>query len=401
MEQITFTVMDHWSVESSAFLQIISEFEKLTGIQVRLRFMDWHTGRRELVQFALDRSGADVSEIGTTWLSELAALGVVRAFSPQDQADLGFPDEYLPLAVKSCKIADGDQVWAIPWITEAFALCYRRDLFRYAGINPDTFLQSMSSLTTAAERLKQMGVDIPIAVPDRKNPTLALQCLASWVWQNKSDFVITNGTHHSFNLAQTIEASVAFFSLIRSYTPYGMNLLDRDGIYAVFHQGYAAAGIGGLWLNRISPGYTIPEVEREISILRLPSATFTGGTNLVVWKHCLHERAALELVKYISSARIVRLTAANVNAIPSRWKAVANSKDFRTDAYYQYVQAVENGRSFPHIPLWGVLETMLSNAMVRIWESILADPQTDLYKLSGEILTQVDQQWNIRQARNI
>lgn len=178
----------------------MAEFEQNTGIRVQLRLLDWQTGRRELVRIALDRSGADVSEIGTTWLSELTMLNVIRPFDHQEQTDLGIPGEYLPIPLQSCGLFGDNRLWAVPWLTEALALYYRKDLLENAGLFADIAFRDLSSLQSTAQRLSQNGVAIPIAIPGRNDRFFLLHSLSTWLWQSGSDYILTDGNRYSINL---------------------------------------------------------------------------------------------------------------------------------------------------------------------------------------------------------
>jgi multiple sugar transport system substrate-binding protein len=272
-------------------------------------------------------------------------------------------------------------------------------LLRLANIDPEIAFRDLDSFAETALALKRFGIAIPIALPDRHNRTLVLQSLASWLWQNNTDFIVNHGGRLVFNLEQTIEATAAFFNILRSSTSEGLQVLDNQGSYPAFHKGHAAIGIGGLWLYRNSPGFSLPEVINEMTLTRLPAATFTGGSNLIIWKNSLHERAALELVRYLSSDEVVQEIALNANYIPSRWTQAAKSSPFQTEAYRQFALAAANGRSFPNIPSWGGLEVQLGAALYDIWGNFLANPQTDILPLVSQHLTQVNNQLNSILAR--
>ncbi len=392
MEQIIFTIMTHWSSTSSALALMVDEFEQHTGIRVKIRQLDWQTGRRELVRIALDRSGADVSEIGSTWLSELTMLNVIRPFDQQEQNGLGIPQDYFPLNLKNCGLFGDSRLWAVPWISEALVLIYRKDLLRNAGLFPDTAFRDLASLQITAQRLRDCGVPIPIAIPGRNDRFLLLQNLSSWLWQSGSDYILTDGSHYSVNLDPLVDAASSYFSLLHACTPEGQQILNSVDTYTAFHKGYAAASLGGLWLNRISPGFTLPEVARELAIARLSGPTFTGGSNLIVWQNSLHVRAALEFVKYLTSDNVARIVARESSYIPARWTSASKTPEFQTPAYQLFAQAVEKGRSYPNLPLWGAVEDLLSNALTRIWDGFFANPEVDLKQLVSQTFIQVNSQ---------
>ena len=60
-------------LERDAISIMLREFESQTNIHVKLKEMTWGDAWSELVKVGLYRSGPDVSEIGSTWLSSLRA----------------------------------------------------------------------------------------------------------------------------------------------------------------------------------------------------------------------------------------------------------------------------------------------------------------------------------------
>ena len=44
-------------------------------------------------------------------------------------------------------------------------------------------------------------------------------------------------------------------------------------------------------------------------------------------------------------------------------------------------QAIKQGRPMPTVPLWGLVEQRLTEALTRIWSQLLSDPDPDLNHL--------------------
>lgn len=399
MEQITFSIMSHWPTSEDLFREVIEEFLRITGIQVELKMLPWETGRRELIQYALDRSGPDVSEIGSTWLSELASLGVIHPFTPQDQVDLDIPGDYFPQALNSCRVAQDPTLWALPWFSEALLLWYRQDLLHGAGLQPRIAFSDIDAIAVTAEKLGQTGVPIPFAVPDRSNRSLLLQTLATWIWRANAEFISTDGNRNWFNLNETIDATVKFMSLLRYCTPQGLRFLDAEGIYSAMHKGLAAMTVGGLWMKQYSPDFTLDHAYQQIEPELLPGPSFIGGSNLVVWKHSRRQRAAVEFAKYLASIPVVAKLAAPTNYVPSRWLAVSDQPPYTLRKYQLASRAVLTGKTFPNVPLWGALEEQINTAIVQIWAMFLADPGLDLRQAVSTIFTQANHQLNAKLAK--
>jgi hypothetical protein len=57
---------------------LFKRFQKETQIAVEASFVGWDTVWRELVNIGIYHRGADVAEVGTTWLESLVAMNAFR-----------------------------------------------------------------------------------------------------------------------------------------------------------------------------------------------------------------------------------------------------------------------------------------------------------------------------------
>src|SRR5690348_9355486 len=85
--------------ESAAGIQpLLDQFEAEHGIHVRPRLLSWDAGWNNLFQSALQGTGSDVSEIGSTWLGDLVGMNALQPFSEDAIAELGGADAFMPSA---------------------------------------------------------------------------------------------------------------------------------------------------------------------------------------------------------------------------------------------------------------------------------------------------------------
>ena len=112
---------------------ILARFEAQHHVKVKVRVFSWETGWTELVKFALYGHGPDVSEIGSTWASTLAATNALHAFSVREIAAVGGRYAFLHPSWQSCYIAGEPEMWAIPWLSNVRLVFYRADRLQRAG----------------------------------------------------------------------------------------------------------------------------------------------------------------------------------------------------------------------------------------------------------------------------
>src|SRR5688572_23925543 len=112
--------------------ELLREFELKYNIPAQVQSIGWDTGRSQLIDFALDKKGPDVSEMGTTWVSGFTAMNAIRPFETYELSRFGGPSAFLPIAWQS-GLSQAGHVWSIPWLTDTRVIHYRRDLFAKAG----------------------------------------------------------------------------------------------------------------------------------------------------------------------------------------------------------------------------------------------------------------------------
>jgi hypothetical protein len=71
-----------------AIQRAIQLFTEETGIQVDVEVLE-HQERSLLTNFAIHQTGPDISEVGSTWLSNLVSMAAIRPFSGSDVLKVG------------------------------------------------------------------------------------------------------------------------------------------------------------------------------------------------------------------------------------------------------------------------------------------------------------------------
>ena len=165
MEEIELSVMHHAAdpaLTAQVLQPLLDQFKTQARVQVRLQCLDWTTAKQDLTKVALYHHGPDVSEIGSTWVSELIAMNAIRPFAPHELAKIGQPSEFAPASWSTTQVAGDNQVWALPWLAETYVIHYRQDLLRQAGVEKATAFQTHAQLEQTAARRHAGVVDIPV-----------------------------------------------------------------------------------------------------------------------------------------------------------------------------------------------------------------------------------------------
>jgi multiple sugar transport system substrate-binding protein len=356
--------------------KVLSEFEKQFGIHVQLQKQAWSSAWSELVRYTIYKNAPDVSEIGSTWIGDLIGMNTLRPFSQMDINALGGAQAFIPSAWNSGVGADG-QVWSIPWLIDSRLMYYRRDILEKAGVDPATAFQTHEALVTTLERLKAAGVETPLVIPTHKT-RMSLHSVASWVWGAGGQFLSKDGKRALFAAPEALAAFRQYFDLGQFLSSQARELDDVQSD-KLFWSGQAAITISGPWL--LSEPTADPEAIANTGIAFPPGVPFIGGSSLVIWQSSERSRDAVSLVRFLTSQHVQSTYLATVGLLPARQDAFVNLFNATNPAAKYIHQEIQNGRSFPLFPLWGLVEERLSSALGIIWQEILSNPETDRTEL--------------------
>jgi multiple sugar transport system substrate-binding protein len=394
MPDLELSVMAHSQTTTEDLQPILAKFEAQHRVKVKVRVFSWETGWTELVKFALYGHGPDVSEIGSTWASTLAATNALHAFGLREVAAVGGRYAFLHPSWQSCYISGASEMWAIPWLANVRLVFYRADRLRQAGYDEPVMLRLPDQFERVLAQLQHAGEATPltIATCDTVN---SLHNAAMWIWGAGGRFLDAGGQHTEFNQPAAHDGWRSYFGLHRFVSPAAQWLNDVDSD-SLFLQGGAALTLSdpGLLHTAISGGAP-PEVTAQLRTALPPGVPFVGGSNLVIWKHTRQEKLAFELVKFLTSQSIQAAYSHRARSLPVRLDALG-SPPFSSDPLYKsVVEALKSGRSYQVNRLWGMVEERLVAELNQIWASLFADAAQDIDQLLTQRLGALAERLNI------
>ncbi len=368
--EIEFSLMRSSAIGIQALLD---QFEAEQHIHVRLRLLDWDSAWSDLIKMALYSDGPDISEIGTTWLGDLVAMNALYGFSEHDLEMLGRSAAFLPSAWQSTRLLGQTQVWAIPWVTGARLLFFRRNLLVQAGVDEQTAFKTASAFDQTLSRLQASGVEVPWTIPTGQTHT-TLHNVASWVWGAGGDFVSADGKHTIFSHAEARTGLNAYFALGRYLTAGVRHLNGLEPDAQFLRDANTALTLSGPWLY----GAASPELKEQLGIGLPPGPSFVGGSHLVIWKYTNKAEAALRLIRFLTQPAAQVTHSQNIGLLPSRLDALAEPPFSTNSPWGSAIVGLKTGRSFPVTRSWGLMEDRLTIALSKLWTETLANPGLDL-----------------------
>jgi multiple sugar transport system substrate-binding protein len=385
MAELELSIMSRGPTTVADLQPLLDQFEAEQRVHVRLRVLNWDTAWADLLKVALYQYGPDVSEIGSTWLSSFVAMDALQPFVSSGASAAGDPSVFLSSSWQSGMLTQrmGEPAlpWAIPWWADTRIIFYRRDLLAQAGVDlAQAAFDSPEHLAQTLAQLEAAGVPIPWVVPTHQS-RMTVHNVASWVWGSGGDFISDDGRHVLFDQPETQAGICAYLDLARflAEPARGLDDTQSDGL---FGQGQAAAAISGPWLLQ----FASPEVVAHVGMAFPPGIPFVGGSHLVLWKHAVHDTTAVKLIRFLTGQHVQSSYGRQAGLLPTRHDVLSNPP-FSDDPLYQVVaQGLKMGRSFPSVPLWGLVEEKLNEVLSHLWADLLANPHLNLEKAVAEHL---------------
>jgi len=380
MSQVELSVMSVDTPDADRIREALIEFEAQTRIRVNLRVIPWDDAWAELVKVAIYGDGPDISEVGSTWMPDLVGMNGLRPLTSADVQRLGDPADFFPASWQSASLGDPSTVWAVPWLVDTRILYYRRDLLEAAGIDAREAFRTPKALAQTLARLRAAGNAIPWVVPTQAT-RMTLHNSASFVWGAGGDFVSADGQRILLDQPQARSGFREYFGLARFLAGEARHLTDVQSDACFWEKG-AAVTLSGPWMWRASAG-----LRDKVSQTLPPGIPFVGGSHLVIWKHTRRSAEALELARFLNGVEFQRMYTVRAGLLPAGPGALSGPDSEATTFYRHMVPTLVKGRSFPSIPLWGLIETRVSEALTDIWRDTLRSAAPDLDAILDDHLT--------------
>jgi multiple sugar transport system substrate-binding protein len=374
MVEIEFSVMESATGDANHLLPLLEAFEKQYHIHVNLTGITWSKGWGEIAKFGIYGNGPDVSDIGTTWIGSLAAMQTLRPFTEQQIKSLGGAEAFFDAAWQSGFLPNDPTPWAIPWLADVHVIYYWKDALEKAGISDyqSAFASEVALVDTLGRLHKVAGYAYPLDLTTIRMPVI-LHEAAHWVWSAGGDFISPDNRRLIFNQPAALQGFRNYFSLRPFISP---KTFTADSPGSLFNAREAAVFLGGPFPGNIGR-MLHPEWGECLGVVQSPGAAFVGGSSFVIWKYSRHPQEAFELVRFLSSQPTRIPASPHDQGLPTRREAV-NMPSVETDVFHRtFLQALQRGRGFPTMRLWGSIEDKLIVGTAKIWAELFADPDQD------------------------
>lgn len=392
MGEIEVSTIPDAAIDMETMQALADEFGRIHNAKVNIRPMTWATAWTELFSIASRGKGPDVSHIGSTWLSSLAMMNVLRPFKRDEIEMLGGNLAFIAPAWSSTKLYNDDVVCAIPWTSHMYVICYRKDFLRRAGVNEERAFANVSAFRETVLKLRQAGFETPWL-----NPTIAppyndyVHTCASWVWNAGGCFVDQTGKHVVLDSPEARAGLVAWLDTYLTVSD-SQKSLTNDCVLKPFIEGHAAAVLTDIrTASSLMSGEVRKVAPENLGVVTPTNAPWCGGGSFVVWNHTLihpqRERLAVEFVQFMASKENNILWSQQVGSMPARLDALDDIYPVGHPLRNTIMLACRHGRSYPSVPVWRRIEYQIAQTLSEI---IISADRDNTQNLDTLVRTSID-----------
>ncbi|MFH1541681.1 MAG: sugar ABC transporter substrate-binding protein [bacterium] len=391
------------SLEPIADLEkLIKPFEEETGYKVTITSVDWGAAWSKITTAATSGDVPDVVQLGSTWVSAITGMGALEIISKESVAQLGGPETFVPVSWTTTGIENSGKTTAIPWIVDARALYYRKDVLKKVGVSA----AQLKTWKTFKEGLQRI-YDADVVINDQfiapfgmsgKNDWNVIHSLAPWIWMAGGDFLSADRKTCVLDSEEVFNGISFYISMVRdSLVPIEFLELNTAQVSGNFNDGGVAMYFDGPYevktLTRPASegGAQGSLTSRNFSVTGYPSGpkgryTFVGGSTLGIFKQAKNKSGAFELIKYLTS-RPAQIEYAKVTGfLPARRDAFSDPFFAEDPKRKVFKDAVEYGRTYPPVPSWGILEPILTRRFGIMWDYVTSDTNYDEEKIREQLI---------------
>jgi multiple sugar transport system substrate-binding protein len=296
----------------------LDEFEKQNpGIKVALQRIGWKDARDQFLREAAVGQGPDVAHVAQVWVKEMGQAGAVRPLNDLIKAappGSGFADF---VAQDLAQNKDG-QIFGLPWTTDTWAMVYRTDLLKEAGITrlPETWKELHDDSAQVKQRTGKAGFGFPAG----GSASGAIWFLANFYWWSNGKAMVVQKPDGSYGMNLTAADIAECMRYYKSFLTEGhnptSNLSASDAhdpaiLQALVNGQQAMAAMPPNTYKQVletyaaaHPGQPVPFVSAPFPKGSVTRTSMIGGRMLVINANSKHPQEAWKLVRYLATEPI-------------------------------------------------------------------------------------------------
>lgn len=349
--------------------------------EVRLEQFKWDQIDAKLMTDFQAGASHDVAWTSPQWMAKHFAVGDLLDIAPllewsgEEASDFSWNPAW------GTGVRDGEVI-GVPNGVHTRLVCFRRDYFEEAGLDPDNPPTTLEELLDAAIKLTRRGGDDEVwglgMYCGRERGTIELS-FAPLLWHYGGELWDASTGRATFASEAGIQAGQFLYDLVHKYEvcpkwcatgTYDESIMERflDGKLAM------AWGWGSYWIETLETkgwvdGIFPPTPDGKAIVAdvfatpTVPQAQFTNAWMLSIHALSKHPQEAADVLEFLVAPE--QLAGFPDSALPAR-KSMWDQPEFQTPFYQRWRTAAEKGRPMPATPHYNELADSVAAAIQEI-----------------------------------
>jgi len=381
MTTIEFSLIPDDESDYQTIERLMVDFKRTTGIEVHLKRMEWGDAWPQLISIATQGQGADISHVGSTWVSSLMTMNAVRSIPTHLISKIGGEQAFVHSTWTNVISEEDRNVYGIPLSAYVYIVAYRKDLLARAGLNNNSAFATPHTLAESVRKLDELkAVEHAWLMPVVPHPFNDLvHMAASWIWSSGGHIMDNRGKQVVFNSPAALTGLKSFLTLLRRIP--NTDYLGADTCMNALISGKAAAVVTDARALIEAMENKAPNIE-NIGSASLMSIPWSGGGSIVIWRHTHgypdRLEASYKLAEFLARKQIMLDFAHSSYTLPARTDAL--DELFPPDHILRPVmlQLISTGRSYRPIALWHRIEYQFGVELGALAKELMQNPSLDL-----------------------
>jgi len=402
MTAIEFTFIPDTDAEYDLLLELLASFKQETGITVKTTRLPWREAWEQLIDTSMRGEGADISYVGSSWVSSLVSMNSLRPIPPHLIAKIGIEESFIHSTWQSAIMEEDKHLWSIPLSTYVYAIAYRRDLLAQAGLNCVTAFATPSEVEKTVCRLEELHcAEKAWLMPSAPFPAYndIIHTAVSWIWSSGGHLIGNYAKQVLFDSPAALAGLKAYFKLLRRQPEAG-TLQPSDTMQQLI-EGKAAAVLTDARSILTYLQEDTPET-RNIGTASVMGTPWSGGGHLVIWRYTYgdpeHLEAAFRLAEFLTHKSTMLEMGRRVHTLPARADALDELIPPEHPLRPVMIQLVSSGRTYRAIRLWRLIENRFGQRLDEVAKAALKDKDADLEAILTENMKALTQRLNLTLA---
>lgn len=326
-------------------LALLNAESRLPSVSVQP--LPWTAAHEKLLTGFAGGALPTLSQVGNSWIAELAAIGAIE---PVPKAQAALLTDQFDAVIDTCRI--GDRIWAVPWYVDTRVQFYRRDLFAKAGYEAPP--QRWDEWKAALHKVKRAAGAGNYAI---LMPVNEYEHLTTFALSAKAGMINAEGTEGAFRDPAFVEALAFYKSLFDEGLAPLASATQISNVWNEFAKGYFSIYPSGPWTIGDMQTRLPKSFQDKWGTAPNPGPNGTGsaapgGSSLVVFRGATKANEAWSVVDALLGAQGQASLQKLTGDLPAR-KSAWGTNTTASDSYIAaFAQQLDQARALPKVPEW-------------------------------------------------